>query len=112
MKLKNKQKKTIILLSPKRSGSTLVQNIFSNNKFVRLCHENQFTKVIECQYWSLSYLFLNKKISYSFFREKFLKETFIDIKNIYKENVTNKSDIFKTTVSVRHFQKFHFRQSV
>lgn len=95
MNLKNNRRKTIILLSPKRSGSTLVQNIFSNNKFVKLCHQNQFTKVVECQFWSLSYLFLNKKISYKYLRQKFLKQTSFDIKKIYKENIRDKSDIFK-----------------
>ena len=95
MKFINNQRKTIILLSSKRSGSTLVQNIFRNNKNVNLCHEDQSCKVVECQFWSLSYELLIKKISYSDFKKKFKLQTFIDIKKIYLKQIKDKFDIFE-----------------
>lgn len=86
--------KTIILLSNKRSGSTFMQNIFRNNQDVKLFHQNQKEKVVECQYWSLSAELLKKKISYKYFIDKIYKETKININSFSNENLSNENDIF------------------
>ena len=82
-------KKTIILLAPKRTGTTAIFNVFKKHSQVKIAHHDQTIDNWEPQFWNLALKAINgeKKI----FKDR-LKKTFPDIK---VSNNLNKEKIFK-----------------
>ena len=54
-------KKTIILLAPKRCGTTAILNVFKKHSQVKIAHHNQKIENWEPQFWNLALLALNGK---------------------------------------------------
>jgi hypothetical protein len=53
------KRKTIILLAPKRCGTTALFNVFKKHSQVKIAHHNQKIENWEPQFWNLAFLAIN-----------------------------------------------------
>jgi|TARA_B110000977_G_C10984479_1_gene457417 hypothetical protein len=82
------KEKTIILLAPKRCGTTALFNVFKNHTQVKISHHDQEIENWEPQFWNLAMLAINGKPNQFILR---MKNTFPKI--VYKKPF-NKKKIF------------------